>query len=127
VDDYAQVGSYTGVHPFCRIGKYAFTGGFSVLTQDLVPFCRVAGSRPPLFYGVNAIGLRRNGISREKIKNIKTMVKFLFYSGMNTSQAVDEILSTVPEEWEREEMISFIRSSKRGIIKKTDTPDQKFE
>ncbi|MFO7867494.1 MAG: acyl-ACP--UDP-N-acetylglucosamine O-acyltransferase [Candidatus Aminicenantes bacterium] len=120
VDDYAQVGSYTGVHPFCRIGKYAFTGGFSVLTRDLVPFCRVAGSRPPLLYGVNSIGLLRNGFSKDKIKNIKTMYKLLFFSGLNTSQAMEKFMTLVPEGWERNEMLSFVRSSKRGIIKKAE-------
>lgn len=119
VDDYAQVGSYTGVHPFCRIGKYAFTGGFTVLTQDLPPFCRVAGIRPPLLYGINSIGLRRNGFSRERIKLVKLMYKLLFYSGLNTSQAVKQIKAQVPEGSDRDEMLSFIQSSKRGIIKKT--------
>lgn len=124
VDDFAQVGSYTGVHPFCRIGKYAFTGGFTVLTQDLVPFCRVAGIRPPLLYGINAVGLRRNGFSRDRIKQIKVMYKLLFFSGLNTTHAMNEIRAQVPESPDLDEMLSFIQTSKRGIIKKAEEAGQ---
>jgi UDP-N-acetylglucosamine acyltransferase len=124
VDDHAQVGSYTGVHPFCRIGKYAFTGGFTVLTQDLTPFCRVAGIRPALLFGINGIGLRRNGFSRDRIKYIKVMYKLLFFSGLNTAQAVERIKTRIPEGPDRDEMLTFIQSSKRGIIKKADQSDE---
>jgi len=118
VDDFAQVGALSGMHQFCRIGKYAFTGGYSVITQDVLSFCRVAGSRPPLFYGLNAIGLRRQGFSRERIRAIKGMFKFLFYSELNTSQAAEKILTEYPQGKDRDEIIQFIKSSKRGIIKK---------
>ena len=118
VDDFAQVGALSGVHQFCRIGKYAFTGGYSVITQDVLYFCRVAGSRPPLFYGLNAIGLRRQGFSRERIRAIKGMFKLIFYSELNTSQAVEKILREYPQGKDRDEIMQFIKFSKRGIIKK---------
>jgi len=118
VGDFAQVGALSGMHQFCRIGKYAFTGGYSVITQDVLSFCKVAGSRPVLFYGLNAIGLRRLGFSRERIRAIKGMLKFIFYSEMNTSQAVEKILKEYPQGKDRDEIIQFMKSSKRGIIKK---------
>ena len=118
VGDFAQVGALSGMHQFCRVGKYAFTGGYSVITQDVLPFCRVAGSRPLLFYGLNAIGLRRQGFSRERIRAVKGMFKIIFYSELNTTQAADKILREYPQGKDRDEIIQFIKSSKRGIIKK---------
>jgi len=119
IDDYAQVGALSGLHPFCRVGKYAFIGGQTVITQDVLSFCRVAGSRPTLFYGINAIGLRRAGFSRQRIQNIKKMYKLIFNSDRNTSQAVKRIESEIEPSEERKEILDFIRSSKRGILKKS--------
>jgi len=118
VDDWATVGAFTGVHQFCRIGKYAFIGGFSVITQDVPPFCRFAGMRPAKFYGINTIGLRRHGFSAERIQQIKEMIKILYFSDLNTSQALEKIRETIEPSPDREEMLNFIASSKRGIIKK---------
>lgn len=118
VDDYATVGAFSGVHQFCRIGKYAFVGGFSVITQDVLPFSRVAGMRPVKVYGVNAIGLRRNGFSPERIRTVREMIKIILYSNLNTTQAVAKIKAEIPESLDREEVLNFIATSRRGIIKK---------
>jgi UDP-N-acetylglucosamine acyltransferase len=118
VDDYTQVGAFTGFHPFCKVGKYAFIGGYSVITQDVLPFCKVAGGRPPLIYGPNAIGLRRLGFSRDRIKSIKAMFKLIFLSDLNTSQAVERITQEFSPSPDREEVLSFIQASTRGILKK---------
>lgn len=118
VDDFATVGAFTGVHQFCRIGKYAFIGGFSVITQDVLPYCRFAGMRPAKFYGLNTIGLRRHGFSASQIQQIKEMIKILYFSDLNTSQAVERIKETIELSPEREEILNFIAASKRGIIKK---------
>lgn len=118
VGDYAYISAFSGVHQFCRIGKYAFIGGFTVVTQDVLPFCRVAGMRPVLIYGLNAIGLRRRGFNRERINQLKEIFKLIFYSDLNTSQAVEKIKATISPHEDREEVIRFIQSSKRGIIKK---------
>lgn len=118
VDDCATVGAFSGVHQFCRIGKHAFIGGFSVITQDVVPFCRVAGSRPSLFYGLNIVGLRRKGFSKERIRDLKEMFKIIFYSDLNTVQSIDRIKESFAPGEDRDEIIHFIQSSKRGIIKK---------
>jgi|Deesub1362B_J571_1020462.scaffolds.fasta_scaffold00693_6 UDP-N-acetylglucosamine acyltransferase len=118
VDDYAIIGAFSGVHQHCRIGKYAFIGGYSIITQDVLPFSRVAGGRPALIFGVNVIGLRRRGFSNEKIKILKEIFKIIFWSDMNTSQALEKIQKEFKLSPEIEEIINFIKSSKRGIIKK---------
>jgi len=119
IEDYATVGAFSAVHQFCRVGKHAFIGGFSVITQDVCPFCKVAGGRPPLFIGLNAVGLRRRGFSRERIKNIKLIFKIIFYSQLNTEDALTRIDKEIFPGEDRDEIVNFIRSSKRGIVKKT--------
>jgi len=119
VQDFAYLSAFAGVHQFCRIGRYAFIGGFTVVTQDVPPFTKVAGMRPIKFYGLNSIGLRRRGFSNERIHALRDMIKILYYSDLNTTQALDKILSSFPPGEDREEIIGFIRASKRGIVKKT--------
>ncbi len=119
VEDFATIGAFSAVHQFCRVGRHAFIGGFTVVTQDVLPFSRVAGMRPVLFYGLNAIGLRRRGFSRERINDLKNIFKIIFYSNLNTTQAIDKIKILFPPHEDREEIIRFIQSSARGIIKKS--------
>jgi UDP-N-acetylglucosamine acyltransferase len=118
VDDYAQISAFTGVHQFCRIGKYAYVGGYSIITQDVLPYCKVAGGRPPLIYGPNAIGLRRLGVPRDRIKTVKKIFRLLFNSDLNTTQAVERIFQEFPPSPDRDEILTFIQTSKRGIVKK---------
>jgi UDP-N-acetylglucosamine acyltransferase len=118
VDDYATLSAFVGVHQFCRIGKFAYIGGYTVVTHDVVPFAKVAGMRPVLLYGLNAIGLRRQGFNRDRIRNVKEIFKILFYSDLNTQQAIEEIRARIPDGEDRDEVIRFIQASKRGIIKK---------
>ncbi len=118
VNDFSTVGALSGIHQFCRIGKYAFIGGYSVLTQDVLSYCRVAGGRPTLLYGLNAIGLRRRGFSRERVKALKDMFRIIFYSNLNTTQAVERIAGQFPAGEDRDEILAFLRESKRGIVKK---------
>jgi UDP-N-acetylglucosamine acyltransferase len=119
VEDHAYLSAFCGVHQFCRIGKLAFVGGFSVITQDVLPFCRVAGMRPIHIYGLNVIGLRRKGYSNQRIAALKEMFRLIFYADLNTTQALEEIKSQFPSGDDRDEIINFIQSSKRGIIRKT--------
>ena len=78
----------------------------------------MAGGRPPLLYGLNVIGLRRRGFSRERLGSLKEMFKIIFYSDLNTSQALAKIKEQFQPGEDRDEIIDFIQSSKRGIIKK---------
>lgn len=119
VDDYVYISAFSAVHQFCQVGKHALIGGYSVITQDVLPFCRVAGSRPVLLYGLNTIGLRRRGFSNQRIKALKEMFKIFFYSDLNTTQAVEKIKEQFSRSEDKDEILGFIRSSKRGIIKKT--------
>jgi UDP-N-acetylglucosamine acyltransferase len=120
VHDFAQVGAFSAVHQFCRVGRYAFIGGYSVIIQDVLPFCRVAGARPVHIYGLNAIGLRRKGFNRERLKSLRDMFRIIFYSDLNTSQALERIKKDIPSGEDRNEIIHFIQTSERGIVKKTD-------
>lgn len=122
VEDHVTIGAFSGIHQFCRIGKHAFIGGFTVITQDVLPFCRVAGMRPTLLYGLNVVGLRRRGFSNERIAVLKEIFKIFFYSNLNTTQAVEKIKEQIPSGEDRDEIISFIHSSKRGIVKKAPQP-----
>ena len=119
VEDYATVGAFSGIHQFCRVGKHAFIGGFSGIIQDVLPFCRVAGIRPILLFGLNVVGLRRRGFSNERIKDLKEIFKIFFYSDLNTTQAIERIMKKFPPGEDRDEIIDFIQSSRRGIVKKT--------
>ncbi|MGQ9618037.1 MAG: acyl-ACP--UDP-N-acetylglucosamine O-acyltransferase [Candidatus Aminicenantia bacterium] len=118
VQDFAVVGAFTGVHQFTRIGKYSFIGGYSVITQDVPPFSKVVGARPAQLIGINGIGLRRRGMSREEIESLQVAFKIIFFSEMNTSQALEKIEKEGPDTETVRELINFIKESKRGVIKK---------
>ena len=119
VGDGVMISAFSAVHQFSRIGRNAFIGGFSVITKDVVPYCKVAGQRPVHILGPNAIGLRRIGFGAERIRGIKAVFDILFFSGLNTSLAVDRIRAEIPAGEDRDEILQFIGSSKRGIVKKS--------
>jgi UDP-N-acetylglucosamine acyltransferase len=119
VGDAALVGAMSGIHQFCRVGRFSFMGGGSMVTQDVLPFCRVTGQRPTRVIGLNNVGLRRNGFSRERLEAIKNIFKTLLYEGLNTTQALERIEAEYPPSEDREEILAFVRSAKRGIVKKT--------
>lgn len=114
IEDWAIVGGVTAIHQFVRIGCHAFVGGGSRLPQDVAPYVMAAGS-PCAAYGLNIVGLRRRGFQRQTIRQIKEVYRLVFQSELNVSQALerlDERGDLVPEV---DHMISFIRSSERGI------------
>lgn len=119
IGDGVNVSGFVGIHQFCKIGRFAFIGGFSVVTQDVLPFAKVVGQRPPRVFGMNIVGLRRNGFSKERIAAIKEIFGIFFYSGLNTTQAVEAIRARCPESEDRDEILAFIAASKRGLVKKT--------
>jgi len=119
VEDFATVGALSAVHQFCRIGRYAFMGGGTLIVQDVLPFCRVVGQRPTRVLGLNIIGLRRNGFSNARIAALKDIYRIFFFSGLNTAQAVARIEAECPPGEDREEILRFIRAAKRGVVKKT--------
>lgn len=117
VGDYAVIGAYTGVHQFCRVGRYAFIGGYSVITQDVMPFSNTVGEREHAVYGANRVGLERQGFSVKTIEALQTSLRLLTRAGLNTSQAIERIRETVTPSAEIDELIAFILSSERGVIK----------
>jgi UDP-N-acetylglucosamine acyltransferase len=118
VGDGVMMSAFSAVHQFSRIGRLAFIGGFSVITKDVVPYAKVAGQRPVHILGPNAIGLRRKGFSAERVRCIKSIFDILFFSDLNTGQAIDRIRAEFPAGEDRDEILGFIEESKRGIVKK---------
>lgn len=117
IDDWGIVGGATIVHQFSHIGTHAMVGGGFKIVKDVPPYV-LAGRDPICFEGVNRVGLSRRGFSEEKINEIKDIYDTLYFKGMNVSDAVAYIEQNFPKTEERDTIISFIRSSKRGIIPK---------
>ena len=115
VQDDATVGAFSAVHQFCRVGRYAYIGGYSVITRDALPWVKTVGQKP-LCYGVNTIGLQRKGFDAPTIERLKSAMRILLRSRLNTSQAV----SLLREEFGGDEvidfLIDFIECSYRGVI-----------
>jgi UDP-N-acetylglucosamine acyltransferase len=117
VGDWAQVGALCPVHHFVRIGKYAFIGGGTTVTRDVLPFSKTAAERGTSAYGVNAVGLERRGFGKERIRRIHHAYKLLLASKLNTSQALEKIKSEPDRGEDVDLLIQFIESSERGVIK----------
>ncbi len=116
VDDFVIISANSLIHQFCHIGAHAMLAGNSLVGKDVPPYVKAA--RYPLSYvGVNSIGLRRRNFCNEKINKIQDIYRVLFNQGMNVTQAVEYIEAELPASKERDEIILFIRNSKRGIIK----------
>jgi len=116
VEEGATVGAFSGVHQYCTIGRHAFVGGYTVVTQDALPYGKVVGNRAKA-YGVNTIGLERKGFSGAAIDAVKRAYRLLFQSGLNTAQAVARIEQELSEHEECRYLLEFIRRSERGIVK----------
>jgi UDP-N-acetylglucosamine acyltransferase len=113
VEDYATISAFSGVHQFCRVGKHAFIGGFSVVTKDALPYAKTVGNRARI-YGINTIGLVRRGFSPDAIAKLRRAFRYLLHS--NTSRAIAQIdrdpsLRTEEVNY----LVEFIRTSSRGV------------
>jgi len=117
VQDWASIGAFSGVHQFCRVGRHAFIGGYSVVTQDVMPFSTTVADRDVGVFGANRVGLERRGIANETIEHLQTAFRLLTRAGLNTTQAAAKIREELPETPELEELLAFIASSQRGVIK----------
>jgi len=117
VEDFANVSAGTAVHQFCRVGRHAFTGGYSVVTKDALPFGRTIGSRPARIFGLNTIGLARRGFTPDTISQLKQAYRYLLQSKLNTSRAVAAIQRDgMLKDPEVAYLLNFIRTSRRGVI-----------
>jgi UDP-N-acetylglucosamine acyltransferase len=117
VGDWAVIGASTGIHQFCRIGRHAIIGGYSVVTQDVLPFSNTVSERGIKVFGANRIGLERRGFEHGVIENLQTALRLLTRGNLNTSQAVERIRAEIPECAEVDELLAFIGESHRGVIK----------
>src|SRR5205807_6533841 len=116
VADGANIGAYSGVHQFCRVGREAYIGGYSVVVKDALPFALTVGNHAKC-YGLNKVGVRRRGHSRETIAALHHAFHLLLSSKLNTAQAIERIQTEIYESSEVDELVRFIETSKRGVVK----------
>jgi UDP-N-acetylglucosamine acyltransferase len=116
VEDGATIGAFSGVHQFCRVGRHAYIGGYSVITQDALPFILTVGNRAKSF-GINVIGLERKGFSPEAIHALKTAYRILFRSRLTLQVALERLEREFPDSAEVGALADFIRTSQRGVIR----------
>jgi UDP-N-acetylglucosamine acyltransferase len=116
VTDGANIGAYSGVHQFCRVGREAYIGGYSVVVKDALPFALTVGNHAKC-YGLNKVGVRRRGYSRETIAALHHAFHLLLSAKLNTTQAIERMREEIKESAEVNELIQFVESSKRGVVK----------
>jgi UDP-N-acetylglucosamine acyltransferase len=117
IGDFAVVGAYSGIHQFCRIGRHSMIGGYSVVTQDVLPYSTTVSPREIKVFGANRIGLERRGFSNDSIEALQNAFRLLTRAGLNTTQAMERIGEEVPRTAEIIELLEFIQSSQRGFVK----------
>jgi UDP-N-acetylglucosamine acyltransferase len=117
IDDWADVAPFSGVHQFCRIGRHAFVGPYSIVKQDILPYSLTSHKPELAVFGANAIGLDRRGFDKASIEALQTTFRLLTRAQLNTSQAVERIRAEVPACPEVDEVLEFIRASERGFVK----------
>lgn len=116
VDDCAVIGGGSLIHQFCHLGKYIMLQGGALVNKDIPPYVKAA--REPISYvGLNAIGLHRHGFSREDVQTISEIYRLLYMSDLNVTNAVKLIQQTLPESKYRNEIVSFVEHSERGVIR----------
>lgn len=116
VDNYAVIGGGSLIHQFCHLGSHVMIQGGALINKDIPPFVK-AGREPVSYEGINSIGLRRRNFTNEQINQIQEIYRYLYLSRLNVSDAVERIEAELPVTKERDEIIMFIRNSKRGIIR----------
>lgn len=116
LDDYVIIGGLSGVHQFCRIGRYAMIGGCTKIIQD-VPSFMIADGNPVEVRGINHIGLERHGFSTPEIRELRDAYKIIYRSSLNTAQALEAIRKKYSSSSLITELLAFIAGSKRGIVR----------
>ena len=115
VEDYVSLGAFCPVHQHCVVGTYAFIGGGTIVTQDVLPFSLTSSRRENKAFGINKVGLARRGFSDDRLRTLQKAFRLLLAAKMNTTQAVEKI-----KELEGEDaalLAAFIERSERGVIK----------
>jgi len=115
VEDFTNISAGSAVHQFCRVGKYGFIGGYSIVTKDALPFGRTIGGRPARIFGVNTVGLSRRGVTPDTINQLKRAYRYLLHA--NTTHAIAQIEGDATlSSPEVQYLVDFIRTSQRGVI-----------
>lgn len=116
VEDRANIGAYSGVHQFCRVGREAYIGGYSVVVKDALPFALTVGNHAKC-YGLNKVGMRRRGYTRETLDALHHAFHLLLSAKLNTTQAIERIREEITGTPEVDELVQFVESSRRGVVK----------
>lgn len=114
VEDFAVIGGLTGIHPFTRIGTYAYVGGCAKVIQD-VPPCVIVDGNPATARAVNVVGLRRGGVEPETRQALQRAFRILYRSGLAPRSALERIRDEVPPLPLVTHLVEFIENSRRGI------------
>lgn len=116
VHDHAILSGFAAVHQFCRVGSYAYIGGFSIITMDALPFVRSVGQKP-VCLGLNRIGLQRKGFDEERLRVLEGAMRILVRSGLNSAQALERLEREYPGHADVAYLVDYVRGSERGVIK----------
>ena len=116
IGKHANIGGLVAVHQFVRVGNYAFVGGKSAVVKDIPPFMIAAGDRAKL-HGLNLVGLRRHGFSQETLQMMKKAYRIIFRFGLTLNEALERVSAQIPASAEIDELLTFIKSSQRGITR----------
>jgi UDP-N-acetylglucosamine acyltransferase len=117
VEDFTTIGALSPVHQFCRVGRYAYVGASTVITQDVPPFSRIVTERETKSFGANSIGLERRGFSAERVRTLQQAFRTLLRSKLNTTQALDALRRDFADSDDVRELAQFIATAERGIVK----------
>jgi UDP-N-acetylglucosamine acyltransferase len=120
IEDHVILGAFCPVHQHCTVGAYAFVGGGTIVTQDVLPFSLTSARRENKAFGINRIGLERRGFSPERIKSLQKAFRLLLSSKMNTTQALEPLRALKTNEVDSDDialLIAFIERSQRGVIR----------
>jgi UDP-N-acetylglucosamine acyltransferase len=115
VEDWVIMGGTSAIHQFSFVGKHSMVGANAIVLKDVPPFV-MSGRFPIKYEGLNKVGLRRRGFSNEDIETIKKAYDMIYNSGLNVSQALVKLESEFDQNQYVQDIISFVRKSKRGII-----------
>ncbi len=116
VEDWVVIGGMSAIHQFCRIGQHAMVSGMTGILSDVAPYTKVIGM-PASYMGINYLGMKRRGFTKKQIDAVHDAYRIIYQNGLNTSQAVEYMQMCLDPSEEMDEIVSFIRNSKRGIIK----------
>lgn len=116
VEDYVTFGGMCAVHQFVKVGRYAFVAGGSLVRKDVPPYV-IAAKEPMMYSGINSVGLKRRNFSTEEVHLIQDIYRYLYNNGLNISQALEKIEEDFAASAIRDEIIHFVRTSERGVIR----------